>query len=93
MVEVEDAEDGKEVVISDALATHDAQGVRVDDLLAEGACAEVGSLGDVEDLGEWWFADGAAVHRPQTSEDAEERGFATAVRPDHENVLSGFHRE
>jgi len=27
------------------------------------------------------------------SEDAEERGLATAVRPDHENVLSGFHRE
>jgi len=33
------------------------------------------------------------IHRPQTSEDAERERLATAVRPDHENVLSGFHRE
>lgn len=50
MVEIEDAEDGEEIVVGDAFAAHDADGIRVDDLLAEGTGAEVRSLWNIEYL-------------------------------------------
>lgn len=64
MIEIEDGEDGEEVVVGYAFAAHGAEGIGVDDLLTEGSCAEVGSLWNVENLGEWWFADRAAIHGP-----------------------------
>jgi len=82
VVEVEDAKDGEEVVVGYSLGAHDAEGVGVDDLLAEGARGEVGSLGDVEDLREGGFTDCAAVDGPEAAKDAEEGGFATAIGAD-----------
>lgn len=82
MAEVEDAEDGEEVGVGYSLGAHDAEGVGVDDLLAEGARGEVGSLGHVEDLREGGFADCAAVDGPEAAEDAEEGGLAAAVGAD-----------
>ena len=72
MVEIEDAEDGEEVGVCDAFAAHYAHGIGVDDLLAEGAGAEVWSLGDVENLCQGWFADCTAVDGPESSKDSEE---------------------
>ena len=66
-----------------------AEGVRVDDLLAEGAAGEVGPLRDVEDGGAGGFADGAAVDGPEAAEDPEEGGFAAAVGADDEEVSAG----
>jgi hypothetical protein len=72
MVEIENAENIEEIVVRDSLCAHGADGVGVDDLLAERAGAEVGTLRDVEDLGERGFADRAAIDGPEAAEDTEE---------------------
>jgi len=82
-------EDGEEVHIGDFAAVHVAQGVWIDDLLAEGAAGEIGALRDVEDVGVRGFVDGAAVNRPEATEDAEERRFTAAVGANDEEVLAG----
>ena len=64
-------EDGEKVIVCDAFAAHNSQGVGINDLLAEGARAEVGPLRDVENLGKRGFADHAAVDGPEATEDAE----------------------
>lgn len=79
--------------VGDALGAHVAEGVRVDDLLAEGAAGEVRPLWDVEDVRVGGFADGAAVYGPKAAEDAEEGGFAAAVGADDEEVVGWFDGE
>lgn len=91
MVEIKNAENIEEIVVRDSLCTHGADGIRVDNLLAERAGTEVGSLGDVEDLGEGWFADCAAVDGPEAAEDAEEGGLAAAVGTDYQDVVASLH--
>ena len=93
MVEIENAENIEEIVVRDSLCAHSADGIRVDDLLAERAGTQVGSLGDVEDLGKWWFADCAAIDGPEAAEDTEERGFTASVRTDYQDVITSFHGE
>ena len=78
------------VGVCDAFRAHLAQGVGVDDLLAERATGEVGSLGDVEDVRVGGFFDGATVDGPETAEDAEEGGFAAAIGADDEEVVGGL---
>lgn len=71
-----------EVVLRDALGPHVAVAVRVDDLVPQGADAEVGPLGEEHDavlavvLG---AADEAAVDRPEAREDARNGRLADAV--------------
>jgi hypothetical protein len=91
MVEIENAENIEEIVVRDSLCAHGADGVGVDDLLAERAGAEVGTLRDVEDLGERWFADCATIDGPEAAKDTEERGFAASVRADYQDVVASFH--
>lgn len=84
----------EQVGVGGALGAHLAQGVRVDDLLAEGPAGEVGALRDVEDGGVGRFADGAAaVDGPEPAEDAEEGGLAAAVGADDEEVRAGVDGE
>lgn len=87
--EVRDGDGGKEGVevrVCRFFAVHVAQGVRVDDLLAQAPAGEVRALRDVEDVGVRGFAHGAAVNGPEAAEDAEEGGFAAAVGADDEKV-------
>ncbi len=93
MVEVEDAEDVKEVAVRDAFAAHVAERIRVDDLLAQRAGAKIWALGDVEDLGEGGFADCAAIDGPETAEDTEEGRFTTAIGTDNKDVITALHGE
>ena len=86
---VDGLEPTEEVRIRDALGAHLPYGIRVDDLLAEGAAGEVGPLRDVEDGAVGRFADGAAVDGPQAAEDAEQGGFAAPVGADDEEVRAG----
>lgn len=71
MIEVENAEDGEEIVVGYSFAAHGAEGIGVDDLLAERAGAKVGSLGDVEDLSEGRLAHCTPVDGPEAAENAE----------------------
>ena len=91
--DVDGGEVAVQVGVCGSLGAHLPEGVRVDDLLAEGAAGEVGSLGDVEDGGVGGFADGAAVDGPEAAEDAEEGGFAAAVGADDEEVRTGVDGE
>ena len=93
MVEVENAENIEEIVVRDSLCAHGADGIGVDDLLAERAGTEVRPLGNVEDLGKWWFADCAAIDWPEAAENSEEGGFAAAVGTDYQDVIASFHGE
>lgn len=72
MVQVKNSEDREEIVVGDSLATHYVEGIWVDDLLAERTRAEVGSLRDIENLGQRGFANGAAINGPKAPEDSEE---------------------
>ena len=83
-------EEGEEVGVGGAFAVHFAQGVGIYDLLAQGAAAEVGPLGDVEDGARGGFADGTAIDGPEAAEDAEQGGFAAAVRANDEEMVTGL---
>jgi hypothetical protein len=93
MIEIENAKNIEEIVVCDSLCAHGADGIWVDDLLAERARTEVRSLGHVEDLRKWWFADCAAIDRPEATENSEEGGFAAAVGTDDQDVITSFHGE
>lgn len=88
VLEVEEAEDGEEVLVCDAAGAHLAERVWVDDLLAERAAGEVGPLGEVEDCVKGGFVDDAAVDGPEAAKDAEEGGLAAAVGADDEEVVA-----
>ena len=60
--------------------------MRVDDLVSQGAFRQVWSLRDVEDLINCGFVDATAKHRPEFSQDTEERGLSAAVGPCDEQV-------
>ena len=45
-------------------------------------------MGNVKDVAEGWFVDGAAVDGPEPAENAEERGLAAAVGPYDEKVVA-----
>lgn len=85
---VDGREVGEEVGVGDVFGAHLAEGVRVDELLAQGAAGEVGALRDVEDGVGGGFVHRAAVDGPQATKDAEEGGFAAAVGADDEGVLA-----
>ena len=65
-------EDVKKIIIGDPSGLHVLLGVRVDDLVAKRAEAEVWSLGDEDELVCRWLANGTAVNWPQATEYAEE---------------------
>lgn len=91
--DVDGFEPAQEVRVGGVLGAHLAQAVGVDDLLAEGAAAEVGALRDVEDAAVGGFVDCAAVDGPEAAEDTEETAFAAAVGADYEEVVAGADRE
>ena len=59
----------------------------VDYLVPKRPEGEIGALRDENELVGRGLAYDAAVHRPETSQDAEQRGLAAAIRTHDEQVL------
>ncbi|KAI3487477.1 hypothetical protein L1887_48581 [Cichorium endivia] len=93
VLDLQHAQNVQQVLVGLAARTHLLRRVWVNDLVSERAEREVGTLRDVGELGRGWLLDRAAVHGPETTEDAEERALAASVGADDEQVLARLHVE
>ena len=66
---------------------HVLDAVRVDDLVPERPEGEIGPLRDEDELVRGRLAHDTAVHRPETTEDPEQRGLAASIGADDKQVL------
>lgn len=76
--------------IGDLLLEHLEFSIRVDDLVSERTCWEVGLLRDVEEIVDRGRAERAGEERPESSENPEKRWLSAAIRTSHNHVVPVF---